>query len=84
MARRPDAVVVEYQRLDEIVGVALVVRRVDDAIQSQRGARFEQLERREVFNATYHGGALLPAVEVQGIDESEPAAEKHFLLVSPR
>ena len=30
--RRADAVVVEHQRLDQIVGVALVVRRVDDAV----------------------------------------------------
>jgi hypothetical protein len=28
---------------------------------------FEQLERREVFNATYHGGALISNVEVQAI-----------------
>lgn len=28
---------------------------------------FEQLERREVFNATYHGGALLANVEVQAV-----------------
>ena len=27
----------------------------------------EQLERREVFNATYHGGALLPHVEAQPV-----------------
>jgi hypothetical protein len=33
----------------------------------QRGARFEQLERREVFNATYHGGVYLPHPEVQGV-----------------
>ena len=31
--RRPDAVVVEHERLDEVVGVALVVRRVDDAVR---------------------------------------------------
>ena len=30
--RRADAVVVEDQRLDQVVGVALVVRRVDDAV----------------------------------------------------
>src|SRR5689334_13584942 len=29
--RRPDAVVVQYKRLDEVVGVAAVIRRVDDA-----------------------------------------------------
>ncbi len=33
--RRPDAVVVEHQRLDEIVGVALVVRGVDDAVRAR-------------------------------------------------
>src|SRR4051812_10429566 len=32
-----------------------------------RGARFEQLERREVFNATYHGGVFLPQPQVQGV-----------------
>ena len=30
--RRTDAVVVEHQRLDQVVGMALVVRRVDDAV----------------------------------------------------
>ena len=30
--RRPHAVVVEHQRLDEVVGMALVVRRVHDAV----------------------------------------------------
>src|SRR5436190_14643166 len=29
--------------------------------------RFERLESREVFNATYHGGALLPHVEAQAV-----------------
>ena len=33
--RRPDAVVVEDQRLDQVVGVALVVRRVDDAVAAR-------------------------------------------------
>ena len=38
--RRPDAVVVEHQRLDQIVGVALVIRRVDDAVRRAcRGRR---------------------------------------------
>jgi hypothetical protein len=32
-----------------------------------RGARFEQLERREVFSLTYHGGALMPHVEAQAV-----------------
>ena len=35
--RRPDAVVVEHERLDQVVGVALVVRRVDDAVRADRG-----------------------------------------------
>ena len=34
--RRPHAVVVEHERFDEIVGVALVVRRVDDAMAARR------------------------------------------------
>ncbi len=34
--RRPDAVVVEHQRLDQVVAVALVVRRVDDAVAADR------------------------------------------------
>ncbi len=29
--------------------------------------RLEQLERREVMSATFHGGAVLPQVEVQGV-----------------
>ena len=32
--RRTDAVVVEHERLDQIVGVALVIRRVDDAVRA--------------------------------------------------
>ena len=39
---RPHAVVVEHERLDEIVGVALVVRRVDDASGARR--RLDDLE----------------------------------------
>ena len=35
--RRPDAVVVEHQRLDQVVGVAPVVRRVDDAAGARGG-----------------------------------------------
>ena len=34
--RRAHAVVVEHERFDEIVGVALVVRRVDDAMRARR------------------------------------------------
>ena len=34
--RRADPVVVEHQRLDQIVAVALVVRRVDDAVLADR------------------------------------------------
>ena len=34
--RRPDAVVVEHERLDEVIGVALVVRRVHDAVAAHR------------------------------------------------
>ena len=34
--RRTDAVVVEDERLDQIVGVALVIRRVDDAVRAHR------------------------------------------------
>ena len=34
--RRPDAVVVEHQRLDEIVEMALVIRDVDDAAAARR------------------------------------------------
>lgn len=44
-----------------------------------RGARFEQLERREVFSLTYHGGAVIPHVEAQpvylGSDWNSVAAE---------
>ena len=40
--RRPHAVVVEHERLDEIVGVALVVRRVDDAARAR--GRLDDLE----------------------------------------
>src|SRR3954462_6646709 len=29
--------------------------------------RFERLEAREVFNATYHGGAIIPHVEAQAV-----------------
>ena len=37
--------------------------------RARRPARcwFEQLEAREVFNATYHGGALIPHVEAQAV-----------------
>ena len=34
--RRPHAVVVEHERLDEVVGVALVIRGVDDAMGARR------------------------------------------------
>ena len=34
--RRPHAVVVEHERLDQVVGMALVVRRVDDAVRARR------------------------------------------------
>ena len=37
--RRPDLVVVEHQRLDQVVGVALVIRGVDDAALGRRGLR---------------------------------------------
>ena len=40
--RRPDAVVVEHQRLDQVVGVAPVVRGIDDAPAARRG--FDRLE----------------------------------------
>ncbi len=32
--RRSDAVVVEHERLDQVIGMALVVRRVDDAMRA--------------------------------------------------
>ena len=35
--RRADAVVVEHQRLDQVVGVALVIRRVDDPMRADGG-----------------------------------------------
>ena len=34
--RRPNAVVVEHERLDEVIGVTLVIRRVDDAVRPHR------------------------------------------------
>jgi len=34
--RRSNAVVVEHERFDEVVGVALVIRRVDDAVRPDR------------------------------------------------
>ena len=44
--RRPHAVVVEDDRLDEIVGVALVIGRVDDASGARRG--FDDVEMLDV------------------------------------
>ena len=35
--RRADAVVVEHQRLDQVIGVAAVIRRVDDAVAARGG-----------------------------------------------
>ena len=40
--RRPDPVVVEHERFDQVVGMAPMVRRVDDAAAARRG--FDWLE----------------------------------------
>ncbi len=41
--RRPDAVVVEHQRLDQIIGMAAMIRGVDDAVRADRGGDVMQV-----------------------------------------
>ncbi len=41
--RRADAVVVEHQRFDEVVGMALVIRRVDDPVRAGRRSDMVQV-----------------------------------------
>src|SRR3954462_9941075 len=72
-----DVMPIFFSRLTELLAAVasrILFRRVAAVaprkrLPARRSGRYslEQLERREVFNATYHGGALLTHVEAQPI-----------------